>query len=192
MPNDIEINAGLGRSTATGPGAPALPDLEMRDYLTPFQSGYYPRMGRGRGGGGGGLYQPLRAGKGYSYSRPNVGVGSGSPNAAPSVQQVPQQSEVPTYVKMMHGPGIIGGYRPATANEPGAVFAGYKPAAGMPDQVSVAPMPQSSPAEASGFPPGMYGQVPTPAPTPEQTAAGQLMRLQKQLPGVFEQYYGRS
>jgi len=144
---DININASLEKTTATGPGPLQVPTLNFDKYPLPqipdprylaqqqYKAMQAPRPNDmamafqhlGRGGGTTGLRNAPQQG-GYQAS-------GGVP-----------QGMVPTYVKPSHGFNMGGGMRPATGNEPGAVFAGYVPAAGMPQSVEVGSPGGPSPA----------------------------------------------
>lgn len=147
---DININASLGQTTATGPGPAELPDVQVErrdpiDIATAMQQLEGLRRQGGYGGGrrtGGRGYQPnminggLVGGRPYmpkaGYNNPSFGGGSGG---APTSD--PNAGRVKKYLKVSPGYGGFGGYVPATANEPGAIFAGYMDAGSAPSSVSI-------------------------------------------------------
>lgn len=158
---DINIQASLGKTTASGPGPAELPDVqvERRQPIDVYGAARQLEGLRGLGGGGGGYsggrgYNPnminggLIGGKAsYIPQQPSYGGGGGF-SQAPQTSSVPDR--VPTYLAMSPGYGGFGGYRPATANEPGAVFAGYKDPRSLPDSVNVMPNPTNpNPGQSS-------------------------------------------
>lgn len=143
---DINIKASLEKTTATGPGPLQVPTLNLKSYDLPhipdprylqqLQAMRMPQMPQ---------LSPQQMMPQRVTRRPGMGSGGLSNSYAPPATGpggVPY-GMVPTYVSPSTGFNMGGGYRQATANEPGAIFAGYVPESAMPQQVNVAPIPQT-------------------------------------------------
>jgi hypothetical protein len=184
-PNDINIQASLGQTTATGPAAAQLPDVqvERRDPIDAFQAAQQLeglRRRFGGFGGGGGYTNPtminggLRGGRdqmpsnqygargGFSHYQ---GGGGGFGNA-PMQAMDPMAGKQKRYVKPMSGFGGFGGMVATTANDPGAVFAGYMDAGDMPQNAQII---------------GGGGPSPVSQYNPQNMAASQMQGLAQQL-----------